>query len=89
MVIMILRHCLHVIHFLKKTLSFPFTSPIVMFTRITMSSVALYEIVISIAILVASVIGVGFVSAKIYRAGVLLYGASPKLSSIIKAIKKA
>ena len=67
----------------------PFTSPIVMFTRITMSSVALYEIVISIVILVASVIGVGFVSAKIYRAGVLLYGAAPKLSSIIKAIRKA
>lgn len=67
----------------------PFTSPIVMFTRITMSSVSLIEIVISIAILIASVIGVGFVSAKIYRAGVLLYGAAPKLSSIIKAIKKA
>ncbi len=67
----------------------PFTSPIVMFTRIAMSSVSVYEIVISIVILIASVIGVGFISAKIYRAGVLLYGASPKLSSIIKAIRKA
>lgn len=67
----------------------PFTSPIVMFTRITMSSVSLYEIIISIVILVASVIGVGFISAKIYRAGVLLYGAAPKLSSIIKAIRNA
>lgn len=67
----------------------PFTSPIVMFTRIAMSSVSVYEIVISIVILIASVIGVGFISAKIYRAGVLLYGTSPKLSSIIKAIRKA
>lgn len=67
----------------------PFTSPIVMFTRITMSSVPLYEIVISIIILAVSVIGIGFASAKIYRAGVLLYGAPPKLSSVIKAIKKA
>lgn len=67
----------------------PFTSPIVMFTRITMSTVPLYEILISIAILIVSVIGVGFVSAKIYRAGVLLYGTTPKLSTIIKAIKKS
>ncbi len=67
----------------------PFTSPIVMFTRIAMSTVSAYEIVISVVILIASVIGVGVVSAKIYRAGVLLYGATPKLSTIIKAIKKA
>ncbi|MDE5669917.1 MAG: ABC transporter permease [Eubacterium sp.] len=67
----------------------PFTSPVVMFTRIVMSSVSIYEIAISIVILIASVIGVGFVSAKIYRAGVLLYGAAPKLSAIIRTIKKS
>lgn len=67
----------------------PFTSPVVMFTRIAMSTVSVYEIAISIGILIASVIGVGFISAKIYRAGVLLYGAAPKLSAIIKAIKNA
>lgn len=67
----------------------PFTSPMAMFTRIAMSSVPWYEIVISIGILIASVIGIGVLSAKIYRVGVLLYGTPPKLSSIIKAIKKA
>ncbi|MBQ8649475.1 MAG: ABC transporter permease [Clostridia bacterium] len=67
----------------------PFTSPMAMFTRIAMSTVPIYEIIISIAILIASVIGVGIISAKIYRVGVLLYGTTPKLSSILKAIKKA
>ncbi len=67
----------------------PFTSPMAMFTRIAMSVVPWYEIVISIAILVGSVIGVGVLSAKIYRVGVLLYGTTPKISSVLKAVWKA
>lgn len=75
---------------LIKVCSFiPFTSPMAMFTRICMSSVAWYEIVISIAILIGSTVGVGFVSAKIYRVGVLLYGTPPKINSIIQAVWKA
>lgn len=67
----------------------PFISPMAMFTRIAMSTVPWYEIAISIAILVGSTIGVGFLSAKIYRTGVLMYGTTPKVSTIIKAIRKA
>lgn len=67
----------------------PFTSPMAMFTRIAMSTVAWYEILISILVLIGSVVGVGVLSAKIYRVGVLLYGTTPKIGSIIKAIRKA
>lgn len=67
----------------------PFTSPMAMFTRICMSTVPLYEILISIAILIASVVGVGVIAAKIYRTGVLMYGTQPKLGNIIKAVWKA
>lgn len=67
----------------------PFTSPMAMFTRIAMSNVPLYEILISIAILLAAVFGVGVLAAKIYRVGVLLYGTKPKLGSVIKSIFKA
>ncbi len=67
----------------------PFTSPMAMFTRIAMSTVPWYEIMISIAILVASVIGVGVLSAKIYRVGVLMYGNAPKPKDLIKALKRA
>ena len=66
----------------------PFTSPMAMFSRIAMTSVAPYEIVISIAILSASVVGVGIVSAKIYRVGVLLYGNSPKPAALLKLIRQ-
>jgi len=67
----------------------PFTSPMAMFTRIAMSTVPWYEIAISIAVLIGSVIGVGVLSAKIYRVGVLMYGTTPKIGSIIKAVWKA
>ncbi len=64
----------------------PFTSPMAMFTRICMSTVAWYEIAISIAILIVSTIGVGCIAAKIYRVGVLLYGTTPKIGAVIKAV---
>ncbi len=66
----------------------PFTSPMAMFTRICMSTVAWYEIAISIAILIGSTIGIGILSAKIYRVGVLLYGMPPKIGTILKAVFK-
>lgn len=67
----------------------PFTSPMAMFTRIAMSTVPWYEIALSIAILLGSTIGIGFLAAKIYRLGVLMYGNAPKLGNIIKSILKA
>lgn len=67
----------------------PFTSSMAMFARIAMSTVAWYEIAASIGILAVSVVGIGFISAKIYRAGVLLYGTPPKIGQILKMIWKA
>ena len=67
----------------------PFTSPMCMFIRICMSTVPWYEILISILVLIFSTVGIGVLSAKIYRIGVLLYGTPPKLKAIIKAIKNA
>ena len=67
----------------------PFTSPIAMFARIAMSTVPVYQIVLSIGILAVSVVGIGVLSAKIYRVGVLLYGTPPKIGAILKAVWQA
>ncbi|MBR2616349.1 MAG: ABC transporter permease [Clostridia bacterium] len=67
----------------------PFTSPMAMFTRIAMSTVPWYQIALSIGILIGSTFGIGVLSAKIYRVGVLMYGNSPKIGSIIKSVWKA
>lgn len=68
---------------------FPLTSSMAMFARIALSSVPLWEKLTSVAILAVSVFGVGVLSAKIYRAGVLLYGVKPTIPQIIKALKRA
>lgn len=69
----------------------PFTAPIAMFARIAMSDVAAWEIIISVAIQVASVFILGKLAAAIYRVGVLLYGKPPKLGQAFKMVfsKKA
>lgn len=67
----------------------PFTSPMSMFTRIAMSTVAWYEIAASITILIGSTVAIGILAAKIYRVGVLMYGTTPKIRNIIKAVWKA
>ncbi len=66
----------------------PFTSPFVMFTRIAMSSVPPLEIIISVTIAIASTIGIGVLSAAIYRIGILMYGKPPKIGELIKTLKQ-
>lgn len=66
----------------------PFTSPMAMFVRITMGDVAAIEIIASVVILIASTVGIGFLSAKIYRLGILMYGKPVNLISAIKMAAK-
>ena len=71
-----------------KVLSYlPVSSYTAMFIRISMGSVATWEIVISFVILVVSIIGVGFVGAGIYRMGTLRYGNPIKITNAIKYLK--
>ena len=67
----------------------PFTSSMAMFARIAMGSVSTGEIALSIAILVVSTVLIGILAAKIYRAGVLMYGTRPKLRTIWRSIRQA
>jgi len=74
---------------LMKGLSlFPLTSPMAMFTRIAMSEVPGLEILLSVALLILATILIGYIAAKIYRVGVLMYGTKPTLGKIIKAIRE-
>lgn len=73
---------------LMKVLSFvPFTSPMAMFARIAMSEVAPIQIILSIVILIASIIGIGFLAAGIYRVGVLMYGKPPKFKELVRILR--
>lgn len=66
----------------------PLTSPMAMFVRIAMGSVAPWEIIVSVAILIVSTIGIGILAAAIYRVGVLLYGKAPKPGEIFAMLRR-
>lgn len=65
---------------------FPFTSPIVMMIRIPFE-IPFWEKLISVILLYACSIGITWVSAKIYRVGILMYGKKPSLKEMSKWIK--
>ena len=65
----------------------PFFSPYLMLARIAMGHVAMWEVGLAVAVLIAS-IGVALVvAARIYSAGVLLYGQRVGLREIFKAAR--
>lgn len=69
---------------------FPLTSPIVMLGRIPYMAPSQYwQVAISILILVATFVLITWVSAKIYRTGILLYGKKVGWKEIIKWLRKA
>ena len=71
-----------------KVLSFlPVSSYSAMFIRIAMGTVSIWEIVLSAVLLYASVVGLGFVAAKIFRNSTLRYGNPIKLSNAIRGLR--
>ena len=65
----------------------PTFAPMIVFVRICMGEIKTYEIIISIIIQIISIGGLGVICAKIYRAGVMMYGNTPKPKDIIKILK--
>jgi ABC-2 type transport system permease protein len=68
---------------------FPFTSPLVMFTRIAMQTPPWPQIALSIGLLLATIYGMVWLCGRIYRVGILMYGKKPNLPEIMKWIKYA
>lgn len=64
-------------------------APMVMFVRICMSSVPAWQILVSVGLLIASIVLVAVLAARIYRMGVLMYGKPPKLRDVLRALKDA
>lgn len=65
----------------------PVTAPLAMIERIVLTSVPVWEILVSIALLVVAVIGMMWVAARVFRVGILLAGTTPKLRDLPKLIR--
>jgi ABC-2 type transport system permease protein len=60
----------------------PFSSPIIMPVRVATSDVPAQQLVLSLAISVATVLLVVWLSARVYRIGILMYGKRPSLKEL-------
>lgn len=67
---------------------FPLTSPIAMIMRLSITDVPIYELIISILVLAVSVYFIQDISAKIFRASLLMYGKKPTIKELIKYVQQ-
>ncbi|WP_130807841.1 ABC transporter permease [Senegalia massiliensis] len=73
---------------LLKVASFvPLSSFMAMFVRVSMGSVSNISVIMSLTLLALSTLLVGYIAAKIYRMGTLMYGNRVKLKDIFKIMR--
>jgi ABC-2 type transport system permease protein len=65
----------------------PFVSPFMMLGRIATGVAAPWEVVVSVGLLVVFIGGALWLAARIYAAGVLLYGQRPSLRAIVRLVR--
>ena len=61
----------------------PFTSPVTMMVRIPFG-IPVWQIILSMTILLATIMGTIWMAGKIYRTGILMYGKKVNLKEIVK-----
>jgi len=66
---------------------FPYTSPFTIMYRMALENVPVSEIILSLGILIVSILIAAKLSAKIFRAGMLMYGKKPGLKTVLKFLK--
>jgi ABC-2 type transport system permease protein len=65
----------------------PFLSPILMVFRIGLQTPPFWQILLALALSVATTIGVVKLAAKIYQVGILMYGKRPSLVELLRWLK--
>lgn len=66
---------------------FPFTSPLAMFLRTSMGQPPGWQIMLSIAILIATTVLIAWLAGRIYRVGILMYGKKPTIPEILRWVR--
>src|SRR5882762_2669081 len=67
----------------------PFSSPIAMPVRWAAGNLPASELALSLAILVAGIVAVTWIAARIYRVGLLMTGKRPSLKELVRWIRTA
>ncbi|GHH98557.1 ABC transporter permease [Neobacillus kokaensis] len=73
--------------FITITSFIPFFTPMIMFLRVGMLSIPIWEAMLGIAVLIGTIVGLAIFGARVYRGGVLMYGKSNSFKDIKKALQ--
>ncbi len=65
----------------------PLVSPLLMFLRILVLTPAWWQIALSVLLLVATILGVLWFSARVYRVGILMYGKKPTFPELMRWVR--
>jgi len=65
----------------------PFSAPVLMMLRLGISDVPVWQVVVSLAVLIASILGGLWIAAKMLRIYLLMYGKRPRLREIVRALR--
>ena len=65
----------------------PFAAPVLVMLRLRITGVPVWQLVASMAVLVASVLGGLWIAAKLLRIYLLMYGKRPRLREIVRALR--
>jgi ABC-2 type transport system permease protein len=68
---------------------FPISTPVTSIIRIGGGSIAPWELVLTIVILVISIAGLLFLGAKLFRAFLLMYGKKPGVREIMRSLRQS
>jgi ABC-2 type transport system permease protein len=67
----------------------PFTAPIIMYIRFALGAAPLWQVAVSIVIMVVTIYLILALCSRIYRVGILMYGKRPTLPELVKWLKYA
>jgi len=67
---------------------FPLTAPVAAIMKLSIGAMPVWELLLSIAILIASIIGAMWLASRVFRTFLLMYGKRPSLREIRKYIRE-
>ena len=68
---------------------FPFTAPITVMLRMGLTDIPIWQLAVSMILMVATILGLLVLAAKIFRTFLLMHGKTPRLREIVRYIRQA
>jgi ABC-2 type transport system permease protein len=75
-------------HLISQILTiFPITAPVTIMIRLGLTQIPLWEIAVSISVMLLAIIGCFFLAAKLFRTYLLMYGKRPGFKDIMRSFR--